>query len=209
MTPSDDVDDARSDRRPDAPFWTRRTSGGTPPAWPEVAVQVDRRVRPIAARHAHWRAGSRNARGERHAEAGTDSIRARETPYPRGGIMTRSGSQPAWDPWTYRRDIELSGNRMDLVGFDVEATDGSIGRIDEATSDVGSSYVVVDTGPWIFGSKVMLPAGTISRVDRNERKVYVYRTKDEIKNAPKFDKETYTSRDYRDRLGEYYGRFRY
>jgi hypothetical protein len=34
----------------------------------------------------------------------------------------------------------------DLVGFDVEATDGNIGKIDEATYDVGGSYVVVDTG---------------------------------------------------------------
>jgi hypothetical protein len=123
--------------------------------------------------------------------------------------MTSSGSQTAWDPWTYRNDVELSRNTADLVGFDVEATDGSIGKIDEATYDVGGSYVVVDTGPWIFGSKVMLPAGTISRVDRSDRKVYVYRSKDEIKNAPKFDKETYTNRDYRDRLGKYYRKFRY
>jgi hypothetical protein len=123
--------------------------------------------------------------------------------------MTSSGSQTAWDPWTYRSDVEMSGNRADLVGFDVEATDGSIGKIDEATYDVGSSYVVVDTGPWIFGSKVMLPAGTIRRVDRQDRKVYVYRSKDEIKSAPKFDKETYTNRDYRDRLGKYYRKFRY
>jgi hypothetical protein len=59
----------------------------------------------------------------------------------------------------------MSAKRSDVVGFDVEATDGSIGKIDEATYDVGSSYVVVDTGPWIFGSKVMLPAGIITRVE--------------------------------------------
>jgi hypothetical protein len=103
----------------------------------------------------------------------------------------------------------MSANPAELVGFDVEATDGSIGKIDEATYDVGSSYVVVDTGPWIFGSKVMLPAGTISRVDRSDRKVYANRSKDEIKGAPKFEKETYINRDYRDRLGEYYRKFRY
>jgi hypothetical protein len=102
----------------------------------------------------------------------------------------------------------MSGTRVDLVGFDIEATDGSIGTIDEATHDVGSSYVVVDTGPWIFGSKVMLPAGTISRVDSQDRKVYVDRSKDEIKSAPKFDKNTYTDRDYRDRVGEHYRKFR-
>ena len=122
--------------------------------------------------------------------------------------MTRSSSPNEWDPWTYRRDAGMSGTRVDLVGFDIEATDGSIGTIDEATHDVGSSYVVVDTGPWIFGSKVMLPAGTISRVDSQDRKVYVDRSKDEIKSAPKFDKNTYTDRDYRDRVGEHYRKFR-
>ena len=121
--------------------------------------------------------------------------------------MTRSGNQ--WDPWTYRSDAGVRGTGADLVGYDVEATDGHIGKVDEATGEVGSSYVVVDTGPWIFGSKVMLPAGTISRLDRNDRKVYVARSKDEIKNAPKFDKDTYRDRGYRDRVGEYYGKFRY
>lgn len=123
--------------------------------------------------------------------------------------MTSSREQAAWNPWTYRSDAGMSGGKLDLVGYDVEATDGRIGKIDEATYDAGSSYVVVDTGPWIFGSKVMLPAGTITRIDRRDRKVYVGRTRDQIKNAPKFDKETYTSRDYRDRLGGYYAGLRY
>jgi hypothetical protein len=122
--------------------------------------------------------------------------------------MASSSARNAWDPWTYSANTGMSAKRSDVVGFDVEATDGGIGKIDEATYDVGSSYVVVDTGPWIFGSKVMLPAGTITRVDRNDRKVYVDRSKDEIKSAPKFDKDTYTDRGYRDRLGEYYGRSR-
>ena len=100
--------------------------------------------------------------------------------------MARSGSQAAWDPWTYRREAGVTGDRGDLVGFDIEATDGHIGKIDEASDDVGSRYVVVDTGPWIF-----------------------HRSKDEIKNAPKFDKDTYRDPAYRDRLGEYYGKFRY
>ena len=125
--------------------------------------------------------------------------------------MARSSSQTGWDPWTYRSDVGLSGTgtRADLVGYEVEATDGHIGKIDEATYEVGSSYVVVDTGPWIFGSKVMLPAGTISRLDRNDRRVYVARSKDEIKSAPKFDKDTYRDRGYRDPVGDYYGKFRY
>jgi hypothetical protein len=122
--------------------------------------------------------------------------------------MTSQREQTAWDPWSYRRSVGLSGGKVDLVGFTVEAIDGEIGNIDEATYEAASSFVVVDTGPWIFGSKVLLPAGTIIRVDHTGRKVQVERTKEEIKSAPKFDKDGYTSRNYRDRLGDYYRGFR-
>ena len=46
----------------------------------------------------------------------------------------------------------------------------------------------------------------VIRVDDHDKKVYVDRTKDEIKNAPQYDAERgHQDRDYRDRLGEYYG----
>ncbi len=122
--------------------------------------------------------------------------------------MARSGSQTGWDLWTHRSDVGLpgTGTWADLVGYEVEASDGHIGKIAEATYEVGSSYVVVDTEPWIFGSKVMLPAGTISRIDRSSRRAYVACSKDEIKSAPKFDKDACRDAGYRDRVGEYYGK---
>ncbi|HEU4451047.1 MAG TPA: hypothetical protein VFR63_13840 [Gaiellaceae bacterium] len=111
------------------------------------------------------------------------------------------------DPWTYR-DAETLGadisRGMDLTGFSVEARDGGIGKVDEATYDTSSSYVVVDTGPWIFGKKVMLPAGVIQRVDLDSETVFVERTKDEIKSAPEFDESRYRDEAYREELGGYY-----
>ena len=109
------------------------------------------------------------------------------------------------DIWTYKSN-DWAG--ADLSGYSVEALDGGIGKIHEATNDVGSSYIVVDTGPWIFGKKVMLPAGVIDRVDADDETVFVNRTKDEIKDAPEFDEDTYLSDDYRSNLGTYYGRER-
>jgi hypothetical protein len=106
------------------------------------------------------------------------------------------------DLWTYRDESWMGG---DLSGFSVEAIDGSIGKIDEASYDVGSGYVVVDTGPWIFGKKVMLPAGVVSRIDPQEETVFVNRTKEQIKNAPEFDEELYRDDSYRGNLGSYYG----
>jgi hypothetical protein len=106
------------------------------------------------------------------------------------------------DLWTYRDTTIGTAN---LIGYKVEAIDGSIGSIDEATNEVGASYIVIDTGPWIFGKKVMLPAGVIDRVDTDEETVYVNRTKDEIKDAPEFDESRYRDDAYRDELGGYYG----
>ena len=112
------------------------------------------------------------------------------------------------DLWTYRSSPDVgfdTTTRGDLAGFGVEAIDGGIGKIDEATYDVGASYIVVDTGPWIFGKKVLLPAGVIDRVVVADEKVFVNRTKDEIKNAPEFDEHSYRDDAYRGQLSGYYG----
>ncbi len=86
------------------------------------------------------------------------------------------------------------------------ATD--IGRVDEATYDVGASFIVVDTGPWIFGRKVVLPAGAIQGLDLDDQKVVVRLTKDQIKGSPELDEATdYRSDEYRSRLGSYYDPF--
>ena len=46
---------------------------------------------------------------------------------------------------------------------------------------------MVDTGPWIFGRKVVLPAGAIETIDLDNHKVVVRLTKDQIKGSPELD----------------------
>ena len=106
------------------------------------------------------------------------------------------------DMWTYGN---TSMTAQDLTGFTVEALDGDIGKIDEATNEVGGSYIVVDTGPWIFGKKVLLPAGVLRDADFDDEKVFVNRTKDQIKNAPEFNADRYRDQGYRNEVGGYYG----
>lgn len=106
------------------------------------------------------------------------------------------------DVWVYRQTRWI---QSDLSGFSVEAIDGSIGKVDEASNEIAASFIVVDTGPWIFGKKVMLPAGVIRDVDLDAQSVFVNRTKDEIKNAPEFDEKTYRDDAYRNQIGGYYG----
>ena len=106
------------------------------------------------------------------------------------------------DIWMFR---ETGWTQSDLTGYTVEALDGKIGKVDEASNDVGAGYLVVDTGPWIFGKKVMLPAGVIREVDLDTETVFANRTKDEIKSAPEFDEARYRDEAYRGELGGYYG----
>ena len=96
----------------------------------------------------------------------------------------------SWDAWNYRQSARRTPGSGSLVGYHVHATDGDIGKIDEASDEVGTSRIVVDTGPWIFGRKVVLPAGTVQRVDDADRMVYVDLTKDQIKNSPELDEST-------------------
>ena len=104
--------------------------------------------------------------------------------------------------WTYSDASTWSD--ADITGYDVEATDGSIGTIDESSAAAGSAYVVVDTGFWIFGKKRMIPAGVIERINVDAQTVFVGMTKDQIKNAPDFDE---TRRDDRGAYDTYYSKY--
>ena len=111
------------------------------------------------------------------------------------------------DVWIYRKPGQLGydpASGRDLTGFGVEALDGSIGKVDSATYDSSESFVIVDTGPWIFGKKVMLPAGVVQRIDEQEEKVWVNRTKDQIKNAPEYSEMDTADNSRRQEIGSYY-----
>ncbi|MBT2468978.1 PRC-barrel domain containing protein [Streptomyces sp. ISL-66] len=107
--------------------------------------------------------------------------------------------------WSYKSTSgHLAGT--DLTGFKVEAVDGDIGKVDKHSDEVGDAYLVVDTGVWIFGKEVLLPASTVLRVDPQDRKVYVDRTKEQIKSAPEFHRDKHLGdAGYHEELGTYYG----
>ncbi|MBA2337161.1 MAG: PRC-barrel domain containing protein [Acidimicrobiia bacterium] len=101
----------------------------------------------------------------------------------------------------------------DLVGYDVEATDGSIGKIDASSYATGTestdyNHVVVDTGWWIFGHKRLIPAGSITGVDHENQRVMVNLTKDQIKDAPDYMEADWND-DSRQAHETYYGQFPY
>ncbi|MFF0276904.1 PRC-barrel domain-containing protein [Streptomyces sp. NPDC004330] len=107
--------------------------------------------------------------------------------------------------WSYTSTSgHLAGT--DLTGYKVEATDGSVGKVDKHSDEVDDSYLVVDTGVWIFGKEVLLPASTVVKVDPQDEKIFVNLTKEQIKNAPEFHRDKHLGDSgYRQDLGTYYG----
>ncbi len=95
------------------------------------------------------------------------------------------------DTWSYRDStwVQTGG----LVGYDVEAADGSIGKVDDATDDVSGSYLVVDVGFWIFGKQRLIPAGAVTGVDHPSKTVRVSMTKAQIKDAPDYDRDSWSA----------------
>ena len=121
----------------------------------------------------------------------TELLDRRDTDSPEADEATRASE---------RRDRPDIG----LLGYRVEALDGTIGEVDQANARVPADCLLVDTGTWLSQRKVVLPVGAVAGVDHDAGKVHVDRTKDQVRQAPEYDEETFDADDYRQRLGDYY-----
>ena len=80
----------------------------------------------------------------------------------------------------------------DIKGFDVYAgdSDEKVGSIYDALVDETGRfrYLVIDTGIWVFGKKVLLPIGS-ARFDYGARRVYAtgLRSKEQAERLPAYD----------------------
>jgi hypothetical protein len=108
-----------------------------------------------------------------------------------------------FDAWNYRPDSGWTTG-FDLVGYHLEATDGRLGKISEVAHAQDASYLVVDIGPWLFGHRVLLPAGLVTNIDHTDRRIYVDRTKDQVRSAPDFDPDMSGEETYREKVDGYY-----
>ena len=108
------------------------------------------------------------------------------------------------DLWQFRESAAFAAKGVDLGGFTVEGRDGPLGRVDRASNDLRVDYLVVEGGDWLSRRRVLVPAGTVERVDHLERTVHVDRTRDQIKNSPEYDPATFHTAEYRDQVGAYY-----
>lgn len=108
--------------------------------------------------------------------------------------------------WKYHNDVASVDVDIDLVGFDVEALDGSIGSIDSASRDTDDAHLVVDTGGWIFGKQRLIPAGVVVAIDVDGRTVRINMSKDQVKSAPDWN-SSLADDEWRGHHDRYYSPF--
>jgi hypothetical protein len=117
-------------------------------------------------------------------------------------MLTSKEERMTLELWAFRAGLDSEG--ADLRGMAVHALDGSIGKVDEVVERESRAFLLVDTGPWIFGKTIKLPAGLVSGVDTEQAIVSVDRPKDEIKSAPERDGELFDDAAHEDALTRHY-----
>lgn len=104
--------------------------------------------------------------------------------------------------WLYHERV--GAPHADLVGYQVEATDGEIGTVHRCGRDADASYLVVRTGTWLAGHLVVIPAGTVHHVDHADRRVHLDRSRAQVGSAPGPDQGGGLSARRRDEIGAHY-----
>lgn len=96
----------------------------------------------------------------------------------------------------------------EIIGYPVHAADGDIGHVVDLLVDDegwGIRYLVIETGHWWSGDKVLLVPGAVRAVDSEQRRVGVDVTRRQIEASPPYDPAATVDRGYEEALHGYYG----
>ena len=99
-------------------------------------------------------------------------------------------------------------NGSKVIGQTVSASDGTIGNIDDFFFDDTSwlvRWLVVDTGNWLSGRKVLLPTSAIERLDTQKNECSINLTMKQIEESPPVDTDKPVSRQMETNAYDYYG----
>jgi hypothetical protein len=107
----------------------------------------------------------------------------------------------AWDP--HLRSTH------DVSGHHIHATDGEIGHVEDFIIDDETwaiRYLLIDTGSWWPGKKVLIAPHWIERVSWSESKVFVNLSCEAIRQSPDYTEESLLTREYETGLHRHYKR---
>lgn len=98
-------------------------------------------------------------------------------------------------------------NMQSLIGFTMGATDGEIGKVkdfyfDDKTWKV--RYLVVETGNWLVGRKVLLSPVALQSIDWDSKVFPVNLTREQVKHSPDIDTDRPVSRQQEADLHSHY-----
>lgn len=94
----------------------------------------------------------------------------------------------------------------DVKDLDLYSGNDKIGSVNDVLVDENGQfrYLIINTGAWIFGKKVMLPIGR-ARIDYNARRVYADGlTKEQVENLPEFSEDMKLDYDAEERVRNVY-----
>lgn len=117
-------------------------------------------------------------------------------------IHENIGKEQATDPHLRSTD--------NVTGYNIKATDGDIGDAEDFIVDDSTwkiAFMVVDTGNWLPGKKVVISPEWIKDIEWDTSEIVVNASVDQVKNSPEYDAGKYLSDDYEANLQSYYGRF--
>lgn len=113
------------------------------------------------------------------------------------------------------RNIEKEGEEPhlrstdEIHGYYIHATDGKIGDVDDFIVNTEAwtiDYLIVDTGNWFPGKKVILSTEWIKQVKWEDASVYVDVPVDAVRNSPQYDPSAPLKHTYKEKLHHYYGK---
>lgn len=96
----------------------------------------------------------------------------------------------------------------ELHGAVLCATDGEIGSVDEILFDDRAwmvRYLVVNTGGWLNGRKVLLPPRALGILDWEQRVLNVNLTRTQVQDSPSSETDEPVSRQWEAEIHDYYG----
>lgn len=96
----------------------------------------------------------------------------------------------------------------ELRGYAIRATGGDIGHVDQFFFDDQRwiiRYLVVDTGSWLPGRRVLISPIALEEVDAKAHEVRVRLTREQVKDSPDIDTEKPVSRQHEIDYYQYYG----